>query len=51
MGALSTLGERIDARELTFYGEVLFPECVPRGEEAEGGSFLVPLDELAEKLC
>ncbi|XP_039440195.1 cilia- and flagella-associated protein 251-like [Culex pipiens pallens] len=50
VGALSSLGERIDARELNFYGEVLFPECVPRGDE-EGGSFLVPLDELAEKLC
>uniref|UniRef100_A0A8D8NXY1 (northern house mosquito) hypothetical protein n=1 Tax=Culex pipiens TaxID=7175 RepID=A0A8D8NXY1_CULPI len=51
VGALSTLGERIDARELNFYGEVLFPECVPSGGDEGGGSFLVPLDELAEKLC
>ncbi|XP_065084158.1 cilia- and flagella-associated protein 251-like [Ochlerotatus camptorhynchus] len=45
---LATLGEKVDSKTMTFYCRTLFPEYTP-DEESEG--FLVPLDELVEKLC
>ncbi|XP_055636324.1 cilia- and flagella-associated protein 251-like isoform X2 [Toxorhynchites rutilus septentrionalis] len=47
---LSTLGEKIDSKTLSFYCSALFPEYT-NADPDENGTLQVPLEEFVEKLC